>query len=288
MLDTYRYNSYFTKYPYLWEQDQPTIEAHALHLSQIVRQLIQMETGFPEDFDPTEVEILDLTLQQKLNRLHRYFTTFTQDSDSRGLQWATDVPVVGSNDKQKFSKMFELAHQINGLVHLIENYVTTPHKEKFLENPQRTDLEIEFDVYENTNEASKSIQVKGDRWNYMTPDDFAYLSNDPKFDVWLPDNILGKPYNRAYYDHDDPTQWDITHNIGYTGNFQVGSRTNKATEMQTPEIQEWLRSYGIEPGPATCGMPLGYITSGREFLDQWWIEADGGQLNDLTIELHIS
>lgn len=283
ILGTYQHEQFYSSYPFIRTTNQDQVYEHATHLQDAVAQLKQLNVGFPGNFDKAQLKSLDLELQQTLNQLHRYFTWCNRDDIGKNKFWEADCPVTGSQDRETQRKINELTHRINIEVHKIEAYVTTPHKVALKANSY-TELLVEFDTQPNPTISSEMVP---NAWNYIQPEDFQYLSNDPKYDLWLPNQILGKPYNIAFYDHDNPNEWDVTHPIGYSGNFVVGVVGNKAQHMTEPMFVEWLRSHGIEPGPTTCGMPLGQIVSGREYLNQWRKDTTNGKLIGMTIELDL-
>lgn len=281
MLAKHKFQVNSGKFPYHLRDERGMLVEHAMKLNNAVKSLIDMGTGFPEDFDISEInEVVDkaddvgndinLSLQLKLNRLHRYFTTC---EDSVATTWTKDkqYPVTGLKDRDRVETILKLSHDINVEVHNIEKYIITPNKKLFLESPLREEISITFDIYQDhlSHDQTSKIREEG-IWESLTFEDYIHLSDDPVYDVWLPDNILGKPYNIAFYDHDDPREWDITHNIGYTGAFSIGVRGNKASEMQNDILKNWLKSYGVKPTPATCGMPAGKVTQGKDVLEKWY------------------
>lgn len=284
ILGLFTHKQFFGTFPYLLDVNngRTQITQSALALEEAVTQLRLLNVGFPEDFTVVETKNLDLVLQQKLNRLHRYFTWCDRHDIGKNLFWGPDQPVTGPRDSATLEKINQITHRMNNEIHKLEAYVATPNKFKLMKD-QYTELAVEFDIYDNPMVPDPTRVV----WRFIEPEDFQYLSNNPDYDVWLPNQILGKPYNIACYDHDDPTQWDITHPIGYTGNFVVGVNGNKATHMNNPFIIEWLKSHGINPGPDISGMPLGRIISGREHLPQWHKQATRGKIDNMLIELNL-
>jgi hypothetical protein len=242
MIDNYERDVHFANRPYVNKLDQLAIDS-AERLSTVVGQLRQQNLPFAK-FDVAELDSLDLSLQHKLNDLHRTFTNHAK----------LDLP----------QELLDLVHQVNMEVHNIESYVTTPHKVemRYLSSQPYHELEVIFKCLKD------GSQMLDESWLDIDQEHFEYLSDDVNIDVWLPDNILGKSYHQAYYDHDDPTAWDVTHHLGYNGSFAIGLEGNRATEHAKEQIQQWIRSYGITPGPSTCGMPLGHVVSGRnEFIN---------------------
>jgi hypothetical protein len=277
MLSVFSYQEVFTGYPYFHRVNRDRVKQIAEHIKEAILQLKELNAGFPEDFELEETEKLDINLQQKLNRLHRYFTWCNRTDIGKNLFWGPDCSVTGSHDQTTLKKINQITHRINVEIHKLEAHVLTPNKIKLLRN-EFTELEVAFDTHATP---EISGEMRPESWRCMELEDFQYLSNDPTHDVWVTNQILGKPYHVAYYDHDDPTQWDITHPIGYSGNFAVTITGNQAHHMANPGLVEWLKSYGITPGPATCGMPLGRIVSGKEYLPQWQKNA----INGIVVEL---
>jgi hypothetical protein len=286
VLGEFSHKQFFASYPYLSPSFGPSsirsrINQYAIGLAEAVSQLKELNVGFPEDFDIEETKNLDIILQQKLNRLHRYFTWCNRDDLGKNLFWGPGQPVTGSHDQKTLEKINQITHRMNVEIHKLEAYVVTPNKIKLLRS-NFTELEIMFDTHVSP---GISGEMRTGSWHSIEPTDFQYLSDDPTHDMWVPIQILGKPYHVAYYDHDDPTEWDITHPNGYSGNFVVSTTGNKAYHMSNPDVIKWLKSYEIEPGPVTCGMPLGRITSGKEYLRQWQMNAINGSIDSLVIEL---
>lgn len=92
---------------------------------------------------------------------------------------------------------------------------------------------------------------------------YEYFSDNMEYDIWLPlSQIQGKNYLQAYVDEDDPTNWDVSSNVFYSGSFSIGDRSWYKNE----NLQNYLKSYGIKPCAQTCGVPLGRIISGKKYI----------------------
>jgi hypothetical protein len=117
------------------------------------------------------------------------------------------------------------------------------------------------------------------QWRYFQHLDeeyFQYFTDQLEYDIWLPlHQIQGKNYWICYFDEDDPTHWDVSTNIIYSGSIAIGDRS----AARDPKILTWLESYGITPGPMHCGMPLGKIITGRDLVPA----LDEGSIKDIII-----
>jgi len=200
----------------------------------------------------------DDTSRQLLNRLHRHFTT-AHRSFSHGepvLTWEDNTPHTFDrpNDIERFT---HYVHEINTAVHAAELYFNNDRIRNF---KTRYECQIQF----NSSEPIDPNNDPQDRYLIdIKQDHFQYFSDQPKFDVWLPlTQIQGKDYWRAYFDCDDPTKWDISTNVQYSGCMAITDRST----IRDPAILEYLKSYGITPGPLQYGMPLGNIIEGKEYV----------------------
>ena len=223
--------------------------------------MIGMDFPIPShevDFENNTFEVS----RKLLNDIHRHFTTghrtLTYD-DEEVFTWKFGSNItfeLPENHTDKFKILSKFLHEINDLVHNIE-----PH----LDNPRLSKLVNTDSVY---NEYTVEFKIPVDQAQYfsktITREDFKFFSNDvKKYDVWLPlCQIQGKDYSRAYYDYDDPKEWDITHNIYYSGSFSIGKRD----WALDPDFLTFLEENGITPGPLQCGMPIGRVIQGERFV----------------------
>jgi hypothetical protein len=193
--------------------------------------------------------------RQLLNRLHRYFTTGQESLKQWDYHSTAMFPVDVKTCYPLFTK---LIHQINESVHKLESFVPSDRRRKF---PKETEYNIVFNVPEHDPAAPTN-----DGYFYyreIPQEYYKFFSNQLTHDVWLPlSEILGKDYKRAYWDYDDPTNQDVSINKLYSGSMLVSNMSDSVN----PDLESWLRSYGIEPGPMTVGMPLGNITQGKDLI----------------------
>ena len=82
------------------------------------------------------------------------------------------------------------------------------------------------------------------------------IPNNIDIDVWVGNDILGKDYIEAYYDHDDPNEWDVWPIMGHSGKFKINvasqwyeedSTDNTLQQLvKSDNFQNWLKEYNIE------------------------------------------
>jgi len=231
--------------------------------------------------------------QRILNEIHRYFTTAGRtlaEYEDNGIMytghWSDNFVsefVYKEEDEDEFKHYLAL---MNDYVHDIDQSIRTPRKHNDL-NKQIVNLEFSF-----TNQPDDCRFEKG-AYVYITEEDYLYASDNEEYDVWLNKDILGKHYLEAFYDHDDPSEWDVTSINGHSGKFYINvesqwyepnSLDNTIQQLiKRNDFQIWLKQYNIEYVPEICGIPLGKVTSGREFLIRKYYKSVHKQNFDIKV-----
>ena len=260
--DMYYINSLNDYHPLInhpWDSDK--IKSFETSIKQSIQWLNDNGYRFPI---PVEEIILEnnSTSRNLLNRLHRHFTT-SHRTVSHGEQiktWLDNSPYTFEfnplvNSYQEFS---EAVHNINTQVHNAEQFYLNERMKKVRRFAECTVC------YNSTNPINPANDPQSKYFTPITADDYKYFSDAvEKYDVWLPiGEMQGKNYYRSYFDEDDPTHWDISSNHYYSGSFTFTDRS----PMKHPDMIDYLKSYGIEPGPLTVGIPLGNVIQGKELL----------------------
>lgn len=147
--------------------------------------------------------------QNYLNRWHRYFT-FLEKKHSKKYEYLPPNTMMDD--------LYEYIHDINETVHKLEylTYWKLPRRKKF-SNPYQYTIQ-----FTNANHHSYFHDKEGNHnvWDYVEKlvgysyDNINDLQNND-YTVWLNEDIIGKDQIKAWLDHDDLTQEDIT------GNFVV-------------------------------------------------------------------
>ena len=223
-----------------------------------IDELNDMGLNFPISIEEIKLDTSSNT-RNLLNRLHRHFTTGHR-SVSHGenvTTWLDNSIYTFKLDPEKTNKFSQHIHKINTVVHKAEGYIVNDRQLNF--TPR---YEYQF-LFDSTQPKDPNNNPQEIYFQKIKSEHFQYFTDQLEYDVWLPlCQIQGKNYWTAYFDNDDPTHWDVTTNVVYSGSFAVGNRS----AIRDPVILEYLRSYGIEPGPLHCGMPLGKVVSGKEIL----------------------
>ena len=240
------------------------------NLRNTIIKLQDMGTNFP--CNPWKVTYEKIFIdhdvgQQILNEIHRYFTTgertytgWDRNIGKHGLtHWSDDFEsefTINKNNKNEFYKQLLL---INDYVHELDQSLMTTRK-LIDRDKQIVNLQFKF---------------TGGIFADIREEDYMYASDNEEYDVWVGNDILGKDYIEAFYDHDDPSQWDVTCINGHTGRvninvasqwFEKESIDNSLQKLvKKKHFQDWLKEYNVEYVPQMCGIPLGKVTSGKEF-----------------------
>ena len=293
-----------TSLPYLVSDfeccDSWVLTKRVAELKELIEELNTFVT-FPVSIDHIDDVLLNdtkLNFQHLLNEMHRHCTTAltvlrnnTHTSKlfaSTGrLHWGNvhgDPTIIGSMNNVEFTisnddvdKFAILMEKINLGVHAVESRVPTPNKLNDWTNPdpdnpdpiskERADrFEVTFDFVE-----PQVLDLTEDKKvffkqtiDYQT---LEYMSDSDDYDVWMAFDILGKNYQEAYYDHDDPTEWDVTHSLGHSGGFLVNlTDTTDQTLIKSDKMQDWFKSYNIEYTPMMNNYPLGNVIEGKKYL----------------------
>jgi hypothetical protein len=199
--------------------------------------------------------------RQLLNRLHRHFTT-----SHRSVSWEEPIQLWEDNTNNIFCVTEETYEEFSKYVHIINDIVHDT--ETFYYTNDRTNnfpIYYEYQIVFNSNKPlDKNNDNQNGYFQNIKDEHYRYFTDELKYDVWLPlHQIQGKNYWIAYFDEDDPRSWDVCTNIFYSGSFAIGDRT----AAKNPDLEKWLMSYDITPGPLTCGMPLGYVIEGKEIVE---------------------
>jgi len=241
--------------PKQWNQSE--VDKQVEIIVDAITNLNDMGLNFPISVDQIILEHND-NGRQLLNKLHRHFTT-AHRSFSHGekiLTWKdnTEYTFDQPSDAGRFT---HYVHEINTAVHAAELYFNNDRIRNF---KKRYECQVQYNSHEpldvnNDPQDKFLIDIKQEH--------FQYFSNQLVYDVWLPlTQIQGKDYWRAYFDYDDPTEWDVSTNVQYSGSMAITDRST----IRDPAILEYLKSYGITPGPLQYGMPLGNIIQGKEYV----------------------
>lgn len=267
MISTHDIVSHKTQYPLgVYGYDHKIVSNHVSKIVTCINKLNEMGLDFPVATDEvcfTGKKEDFAKERQLLNTLHRYFTTghktFSQNAGGE-LTWKFGSTYI-FNQPSNGEEFSEYVHGINTAVHQIEPY--TWYNERINEYLNSGNVHNEF-VVSFIMRSEYALSDEGASYfKTIKHQHLRYHSDELKYDVWLPlHQIQGKDYITSYFDYDDPTEWDVTHPILYSGSFAFGDRAI----MRDKNILNYFRLYGIELSPVHYGMPLGNVIEGKHLI----------------------
>ena len=249
------------------------------NLRNIIIKLRDMDTNFP--FDPWKIAYEKIfpdtdVGQHMLNEIHRYFTTAGRtlnEYEDLGIlnsgHWSDDFDSKFTFDKENEEEVRHTHALVNDYVHELDQGLLTSRKDTDFKN-QAVNLQFEF------GSQKKDCRFDSGTWVSIAEEDYKYADDKLDIDVWVGNDILGKDYIEAYYDHDDPTQWDVTPIDGHSGKFKINvasqwyekDSTDSTLQqlVKSNNFQNWLKEHNVKYTPEMCGIPLGRITDGKELV----------------------
>lgn len=248
----------------------PHIQNNANHTEEYIDQVltaVELINGFdfvvplPESVVRNQLTSLDLSTQQLLNRLHRYVVVA---ADTRN-RWILDeepaykwVPY----ENEEFNYAINL---LNQNIHNLEQYVKTPHKNKFLHVWNSTEILFDASKYTDVNIYFDDVDVS------ISDDMFPYLRLTG-YDVWIKKDLLGKDYITAFADHDNPAEFDVRPPTMYSGAIHINQNTGKEMIYNSEEFRSWL---GAIPQNIHGNYPLGNIINKQNTVNCCTVEFIG-------------
>ena len=213
----------------------------------------------------------ELLEQSHLNRWHRYFTTLENKYSRRD----ENLPPNTIMDD-----LYEYIHDINEGVHVCEGYTYWKLPRRFhFKDPRQYAVQ-----FTNANNHSYFNDKEGNHnvWDHCKSlFGYVYDSNtDPNnndYTVWLNEDIVGKDQIKAWLDHDDLSQSDVTGNLVATPN--VIFDPNKLYQRVLND--EEFRKESKLSGKTVDRFPLGNITNIEE-ID--WITFLSSKLIKITCD----
>lgn len=230
-------------------------------LIDVVSELNDIAGNFPYTLDHSIILERNQNTQNLLNQLHRCFTTAYRCASRRQpLVWSDKFASSFTVAEDKFTRLLELLILLNDHIHDLELYVDTDNK-KFCRGFSITQAEIHIDGAYDKCENIRSIYLD------IPEEHYQYFSDSEECDVWVGIDILGKSYLNAFWDNDDPSEWDVTHQLGITGKIYIETSINKKLDiLKTERFNNWLAAKNLTYKPYMCGMPIGTVISNRDLL----------------------
>ena len=267
MLTSAEYSYKYTYYPY---KIKGNLINRVTALKEVIEELNTFVT-FPVSTDDIDKRVdYSLDFMQLLNEIHRYCTTAVRvmrlnksDGNAIELYWTDNDPynskfTVKHDDIEKFDMLME---QVNLGVHNVDCTVPTPRK--LSATPSDT-FEVSFNFTE-----PEVLDHEDNKVFFKNTSEHTEYMSDSGYDVWMGFDILGKNYQEAYFDHDNPTEWDVTHPLGHSGGFHINlTDTTLQTLIKGDDMQNWFKSYNMDYTPMMNNFPLGNVVEGKNYLQE--------------------
>ena len=215
------------------------VEECFLKLKTVVQKIESITHDYLFDFS------LGMPSQNQLNRLHRYFTSIS-------FQYADQYVEETFYKDSEMEQVLRLTEDLNNILHLLEVYTETDRKKQSTGSISSvvTKQDDDLNVY----------------WTYFTEEDKLYFDDRDETDVWLGVDILGKNYIQAFYDNEDPREWDVTAPLGYNVKIEIDVDDTRSKFMKSVPVQKWLSDHNVIYNSSMVGMPLGKIVEGKNDL----------------------
>ena len=146
----------------------------------------------------------------------------------------------GNRKTAIWPEFHDALQRLNSFIHRYEG--------EFLRSTRAWDLEgppnaFTIDLMDKYHDGSyiQDISV-----NQITNEMMEYSFNGYEYNVYAEKKILGKDYYTAYFQFDDPQEWDITNNMDIDGSILIDYNNAFKAIHDHWEFQEWITHYGIE------------------------------------------
>lgn len=208
--------------------------------------------------------------QEHLNVFHRHFTRL----ENKFLSRHSKPP-----DHVKHRDLWQNIQDLNGYTHKMEGW-TYPLLER--RNPYLGVMQYSFQFTNAHNLAGVQANVFG-VGNIEWIDekfDFDFFKESFNYDVWLHEDITGKDQMKAWLDHDDLTQVDITGNLLMTPNITFDPYMIYYRVLTNEEF----RKESISCGKKLNRYPLGRIINTRDIYFQ---DIVGSEITSIALDNRI-
>lgn len=101
----------------------------------------------------------------------------------------------------------------------------------------------------------------------ISPDLTNFSFNGSEYNVYALKKILGKDYLTAYFEYDDPTQWDITNMMVIDGTFEIDYNNDYSNIFNSIGYKYWAKHYNLGDVSKFSNYQIGKV-SNTEFIDQ--------------------
>lgn len=257
MMDRYSLIPMHGFYPYILQDEQQRVPA-------IIDRLLDcidfMNTAsylkpLPEQFERSTFEKLNIETQQAMNTLHNYVVV-AGEYKNRWLYDGEPIFHIEEGSAEE-AELHHKANLLNQTIHALEEYIHTPHRELFRNSIETMMFHVDASQYDD-------CTVYEDDADADIPEAMrAYLDITDEHDVWIKKDILGKDFLTCFYDHDDPTKFEMRDPFMISGGLEIYFSKGREKIYASREFQEYLH----EPLTNMHGnYPIGDVIEGKETL----------------------
>ena len=190
-----------------------------------------------------------------------------------------ELDKLGLNSR---TELLQLLENINAYIHIYEtNYLRSNRANELGLNGNI--IQLDYD--------SKTI---GGSWHTkiyeekISPDLANFAFNGYDYNVYALKKILGKDYLTAYFEYDDPTQWDITNMMVIDGTFEIDYNNDYSNIFNSTGFQYWAKHYNLGDVSKFSNYQIGKVinTEFTDFLCE--VQPKNVINNDLSSETPVS
>lgn len=153
------------------------------------------------------------------------------------------------------SKFMDAVERINKWIHVYENEVKSTRGVKIMDDfPNQSSLVLDWDSYSPSGEHTFyfSKRISYDELKQ------SFVGNYDEYNVVLGKSILGKDYEIAYCEYDDPLEYDITNLDNINASFTIINNTSVKNLYQESRYIDWINDYNLEK-EMYLPVPLGKV-----------------------------
>jgi hypothetical protein len=211
---------------------KPFVIDHNLRkLHESLEQLSSTQFAYTESV-PTQFKDFD---QPLFNQLHRHFT--------KSCQQLWDITFMDFELQQKLNPWLQ---QLNGSLHLLEQFVATAQKTAW--------HKVGLELFVCAGGADLSYDIMPVRHCH---------SFEPA-DLILDPHILGKTLIESFMCNDNPVNWDTTGHVRTNGGSCFILSDHRQKIYQSPEFADWLEQNASSPESVHADVPLGNFVPGHK------------------------
>lgn len=256
----------------LWSSTLDARISHAQRVNTAIDNLLEM--GFAWSSGRADQH----SHNTECNRIHRAFTTsmLSRSTDDFGLSREKLIEIkhrqpnfnhgdalyflnfivenfelidFNSNKFDLYQRAVPQLHEINAYIHKIEDGSIASDRSYLIAKTHLQSVNRLAGWWPNLDWNSKKDDgcTDSSRIDFNFADlrtmDTSIYSSDPQYNVYDLKNILGKDYETAWLNYDDPVNWDVTNTFNTTkGGFEIKPYQSQWTNQY---IKPWAASYGV-------------------------------------------